>query len=311
MKKQLIFLLLFFINVPKINSNNFLYFMNAKHNEALNPEFLKQLKRFFDIDTFIETGTYLGDTCKVASTIFNQVHSIELDIQLYLNALNLFKNNNNVHIHHGNSKDVLPNILNKLHNKILFFLDAHWSEGITAKGPEITPILPELKIIKESKINDAVILVDDIRYFQENEIIQKEYNKSESIFGYPTLDSLKQHILDINKDYEIVIFGDILLAFIPNGKVEISPVLKALTISRFNDINNLNQETLVAINAIASATNIEQQAIQELALRHNFLNMRYITRYYKFWHSLILLHSNQDLAKKILNELGLQVAETN
>lgn len=301
MKKQLIFLLLFFINIQTMD--NCLYFMNAKHNEALNPEFLKQLKSFFDIDVFIETGTYLGDTCKVASTIFNQVHSIELDNQLYLNALNLFKHNNNVHIHHGNSKDVLSNVLKNINNKILFFLDAHWSEGITAKGPEITPILPELKIIKESGIHNAVILVDDIRFFQENEIIQKEYNKTESIFGYPTLDSLKQHILDINRDYEIVIFGDILLAFIPNGKVTISPVLKALTISRFSDVNSSDNEILKAQNTIAKANDIEKQAIQELALRHNFLNMRFLTRYYKFWYTLTLLSSNPDSAKQILNEL--------
>lgn len=302
MKKLLIPLLLF-INVQSVANDNCLYFMNAKHNEALNPDFLKQLKRFFDIEAFIETGTYLGDTCKIASTIFNQVHSIELDNQLYLNALNLFKHNNKIHIHLGNSKDVLPNILNNIHNKILFFLDAHWSEGITAKGPEITPILPELKIIKESKIKDAVILVDDIRYFQENDIIQKEYNKTESIFGYPTLTDLKQHILDINKDYEIVIFGDILLAFIPNCKVTISPVLQALTISRFNDVNSTDNEVLKAQNTIALANDLEKQAIQELALRHNFLNMRFITRYYKLWYSLTLLNSNPELARQILNEL--------
>lgn len=92
-------------------------------------------------------------------------HSIELDQHLYRQAHNRFRNWLNVKTYQGDSGEVLPRILARLHCPALFWLDGHYSGGETAKGEADTPISIELQAILESRIKGHVVLIDDARCF--------------------------------------------------------------------------------------------------------------------------------------------------
>ncbi len=134
----------------------------------LTPEFkqknIKEYAKEYNCKILIETGTYLGDTVNALKNDFDEIFTIELSKDLFEKATKRFNNVSKIHCYQGNSKDILPNILDNINQIPIFWLDAHYSAGITAKGDKDTPIIEELKIIL-SKLNKTVILIDDAREF--------------------------------------------------------------------------------------------------------------------------------------------------
>lgn len=119
----------------------------------------------FHIKILVETGTYLGQTVDDLKHKFNKIYSIELDKKLYQNAKNIFEKDKDVKIIHGDSAIQLKKTIKSLKAPTLFWLDAHYSSGITARGNVETPILKELIAISKIKIKNYVILIDDARKF--------------------------------------------------------------------------------------------------------------------------------------------------
>lgn len=113
-------------------------------------------------DYYIETGTYLGDGIKCVLNNYNNIHSIELSEKWHAYNVQQFKNNTNVKMHLGDSKKILPELLNNINEPITIYLDAHYSGGTTAFGEEETPLLFELEILKARKYDD-IIIIDDCR----------------------------------------------------------------------------------------------------------------------------------------------------
>ncbi len=114
---------------------------------------------------FIETGTYQGNTTNRAIPFFKQIHTIELFENLYHKATQRFYNINKVKTYLGDSCEVLDKVLPNIDEKILFWLDGHYSGPGTGQGKTNTPILQELKIIKKHNIKNAIILIDDNKIF--------------------------------------------------------------------------------------------------------------------------------------------------
>lgn len=158
---------------------------------------IKNYAKKFAINVFIETGTYRGDTTMSLGNIFNEIYSIELDKSLFEKARNKFATYPHVHIFQGDSSKVLPSILSRIDKPALFWLDGHYSGGITSKGDLNTPILNELKLILNHKIKNHVILIDDARCF-----VGKD--------DYPNLNRLKQYIFKKNKKYKFKVENDII-----------------------------------------------------------------------------------------------------
>lgn len=288
-----------------------LKFMYPKSNDwSLNLEFIKNLKEIFNTEIFIETGTYIGNTCSKAALIFNEVHSIELDSGFYKNCLDKFKNHSKVHLHLGDSKKVLKTLLPTLNGKILFYLDAHWS-GDTIRGEENTPILSELKVIKDSGIKNSIILIDDIRHFQNKYLseIHLANGKNPGDSDYPTLDELRQVILSINSDYRFLIFGDMALAYLKSENVIPSKVIQAMTVTRlYEAYDNEFIKLEDAENVICQTQGIEKDGIVGLI---NIPGPELFTTHYRYWYGLTLLNDNKlDQAKeqfKKLESLGFNL----
>ena len=119
---------------------------------------------------YIETGTYHGDGIRRVIGHYERIHSIELAEKYALGAAQQFLNNPEVTVYHGNSKEVLPLLLDTIQEPVTIFLDGHYSGGETAIGDEIidgfssAPLLAEIEIIMVRPWDDIVI-IDDTRMF--------------------------------------------------------------------------------------------------------------------------------------------------
>jgi hypothetical protein len=130
---------------------------------------IKLLNKKFSSKIFIETGTYLGDTTFDLRNLFQKLYTIELSNDLYKKAQVRFEKYKNIHTQNGDSGVVIKEILQQIYNRrILFWLDGHYSEGITAKSELVTPILNELISIRDHEIKNGInhiILIDDAHLF--------------------------------------------------------------------------------------------------------------------------------------------------
>jgi hypothetical protein len=124
------------------------------------------IQKFGYFDVFIETGTYLGDTIQLALEWgFKEIHSIELNEELYQLASEKFKSHPNVKLWKGDSIHCLPLILKQLTKPATFWLDAHASGHLSGGLSGGSPLLDELKIIDVHYIHDHTIFIDDRRLF--------------------------------------------------------------------------------------------------------------------------------------------------
>lgn len=155
---------------------------NRQGNPIPVPHMIKQrtLKEYaerFQLDTLVETGTYKGEMVFAMKRSFQRIFSIELDPLLCEQAQQRFTSSSHITISQGNSATILPEILAQITAPSLFWLDAHFSGGVTARGDLDTPIIQELKLILDHPIKEHVILIDDAREF----VGQNDYPKLDTL----------------------------------------------------------------------------------------------------------------------------------
>lgn len=164
-----------------------------------SPHFIKQLtllRYCIPNGIWVETGTYLGDTTNFLSEHAQFVYSIEPEPELFENAHKKFSSYSNVKILFGLSENILPTILPNLSGNINFWLDGHFSEGFTHKGPQDTPILDELKSISENinRFDNICVLIDDIRCFSSNDPQYSSYPSLNQLSNWALANNLTWHI---------------------------------------------------------------------------------------------------------------------
>ena len=93
---------------------------------------LRRVAKQRDIRILVETGTFQGDTLAELRNDFARLHSIELSDELFNRAMERFKNDGKVSIWHGDSGEVLSDVVETLREPALFWLDGHYSGGETA-----------------------------------------------------------------------------------------------------------------------------------------------------------------------------------
>ena len=171
----------------------------SKSNFSVNaPQFIKEivLKKYGVVNApWVETGTYMGKTTNFLKEIYPHVHSIEPEIKLYNAALKRF-NGKNVTLYNDVSENVFPKLLKSLSGDVNFWLDGHYSGGITFKGKKNCPVEDELNSIEVNLINFSkiTILIDDVRCFlSEN----SEYS------DYPSIDYLVDWARRLNMRWRI------------------------------------------------------------------------------------------------------------
>jgi len=158
---------------------------------------IKKYAKRFGISTLVETGTYLGDLLWYTRHFFKQAYSIELDSKLAKQCRVRLAQYPNIHIFKGDSSKILKKILPLIKKPAVFWLDAHYSGGITAKGKTETPILDELKYISSRSTLLHIILIDDARCFNGTR-------------DYPTIKVLKATVIRLFPNYSFNIKNDII-----------------------------------------------------------------------------------------------------
>jgi hypothetical protein len=174
----------------------------------VNPYFPKeislQMAAMAGAEVFIETGTYYGGTTLWAATEFKEVHTIELSEYLYNYTKKDFLSKGNITSWLGDSRAVLPEILKTQKQNLVFWLDGHYSAGVTAGGNDPCPLLRELEIIL-ARENDDIIIIDDARCCAGDE-------------GWPTIVELYNKIEEVSKRKKYTGICDDHIYIIPDEK---------------------------------------------------------------------------------------------
>jgi hypothetical protein len=129
-------------------------------------ELVTALRRQASSDTFVETGTYRGETAIWAAKTFTRVVTIEQAQSFYDAAKVRLAPLKNVEVRFGNSRTELSRLAESLSGPVVFWLDAHWSGGETYGQGDECPLLDELAVIAK-RPNADIILIDDARLFLE------------------------------------------------------------------------------------------------------------------------------------------------
>ena len=134
--------------------------------EAVKHRTVKEYAGLFGSRVFIETGTFRGMMVNAMKDLVDEIYSIETSPAFYQQAKRVFSGEKHITILQGDSGEMIGHLLSEINRPCLFWLDAHYSGGITARGDLETPIQRELyHIFKDSIRHDHVILIDDARSF--------------------------------------------------------------------------------------------------------------------------------------------------
>ena len=145
----------------------------------------------------VETGTYLGDMMQAQKENFEKLYSIELSKELWERAVNRFRKDPNVEIINGDSGKVLFMLVPAFREPVLFWLDGHYSGGITAKGETECPVFLELDAILIPGAPKHVILIDDARLFNGTN-------------DYPTITQLEEYLDRKNMNHQLEVRDDLI-----------------------------------------------------------------------------------------------------
>jgi hypothetical protein len=129
---------------------------------AYKHQVIREYAARYNLRSFIETGTYLGDTTDALHDDFETLVTIELDPRLARDCRRRLGHRQHVTVLEGDSGALVPEILQALRSPALFWLDAHYSGGVTAHGAENSPLAKELQSILTSSVLH-VVLIDDAR----------------------------------------------------------------------------------------------------------------------------------------------------
>jgi hypothetical protein len=166
-----------------------------------NPHIAKQLvieyyHRQTGYNVLVETGTFMGDMIESQRRNFKTLYSIELSKELYEKAKLKFKKFNHIHLVQGDSAEKLEEIVQQLKEPAIFWLDGHYSGGVTAQGTKDCPVWEELDAILKKDLNHC-ILIDDARCFGTDP-------------AYPTIPEIEQYLKTNAPDYKVKVEEDII-----------------------------------------------------------------------------------------------------
>jgi hypothetical protein len=163
---------------------------------VLKQRVVKEYAARYHLETLVETGTYLGDMVWSVRNDFRDIHTVELEPLLFRRAVRRFSGYRHVHTYFGDSAELIGRIVAKLTGPALFWLDGHFSAGITAKGQVETPIVAELSgIFSDSRPH--VALIDDATDFT-------------GVGDYPSIDTLRTLLRGLRPSLSMTIADNII-----------------------------------------------------------------------------------------------------
>lgn len=129
----------------------------------------------------VETGTFEGEMARKVHGAFDSIVTIELSPALAREAQRKLHPYSGVTVLEGDSAVILPRVLLELRSPALFWLDGHYSGGMTARCERDTPLLEELRAIAAHGVRGHVVLIDDARLLGAGDYPSRE--QVEQILG--------------------------------------------------------------------------------------------------------------------------------
>jgi hypothetical protein len=127
-----------------------------------------------NIKNFVETGTYKAETTLMAAKKFDNVYTTEIvpDLHNESKSKAISSNVKNITFLLGDSVELLKNIVPKVLEGAVFFLDAHQSGCDTSNnGKNHVPLFQELDVIlgtyNGKKVGPSIYIIDDLRLFSK------------------------------------------------------------------------------------------------------------------------------------------------
>lgn len=208
---------------------------------ALDSDWISRLAQCLGLRAFIETGTYLGDSLENVCGAFERAVSIELSPQLHEAARRKFADRANVTLLLGDSAHRIVDASALCAGlPTLYWLDAHWSAGNTARGDENTPILTELALIAPRASEQDVVLIDDMRQFVS---IPDGFAKHDANLGYPAIDEVLAVLARFpGGGFEAVLTGDVLVCMSSENMRRLRISRAVLAITALRTVRNISAE---------------------------------------------------------------------
>lgn len=157
-----------------------------------------------DAKALVETGTFLGDTSWHFRNTFSRIHTIEVEPKLADLARRRFANASTVSSHEGDSSILLATICEDIATPCLFFLDGHYSGGVTGLSEKECPVIEELDAIFANMRFPFSILIDDARLFGTHG-------------NYPDLDQIRECLVRNGSAHSIRVENDAILLTLTEG----------------------------------------------------------------------------------------------
>ena len=176
-----------------------------------------RLAQDFKINTFVETGTYKGETTFWASEHFDTVITIEAHEPRYKKTLAAYSDIPNIDFVFGNSGELLGDHLPG-DQPAVAWLDAHWCGNY--EKPVGTwgecPIIQEIEQLNNADVNHFV-LIDDARLFTSHPPRPHDPEQWPSFFEI--MDMLKA-----KHEKHIEIWNDCIIAVPPDARSAVEEV---------------------------------------------------------------------------------------
>ena len=159
-------------------------------------DFITRKGRENNLGVFVETGTFKGEMLDAQLGSFKRLISIELSDELYRAACKHFSGSPKIELVCGDSGVKLAEVVKSVNEPALFWLDAHYSVGITAGSGSDAPIFKELSCLAGRKFRD-IILIDDARLFGFD-------------LGYPSVKKIRKFVANSWGNYSVKVESDII-----------------------------------------------------------------------------------------------------
>ncbi len=127
----------------------------------LKQKVVREYGERYRLKTLVETGTYYGEMVAAMKHQFDRIYSIEFVPELAKRAQQKFAHEKHIEILCGDSRVVVPQVLDKLRNPALFWLDAGYYGWVGKQGDQ-QRLSAELEMILSHPYSH-IILLDDAR----------------------------------------------------------------------------------------------------------------------------------------------------
>jgi hypothetical protein len=176
---------------------------------SLDPELLTVFASRVTFSTFVETGTFRGDSVAVVQGRVARIISIESDALLATEAMARFSSDPSVHIVHDSGAAAIRALSQSLADQdVLYWLDAHWCA--MTEGPEPADsqcnLLDEIAAI--GKISHrSVVLIDDARY------LLSPPPSPHDPAQWPNLQAVLHALNLLSSTHEVAVVNDVIVYF--------------------------------------------------------------------------------------------------